>query len=512
LTEFIWFVGRFHVLVVHLPLGILSLAVALEILVRFRPFKSLESALAPVWIAGAVSALAAVALGFMHATEESFQDMDAVDDHRWAGVLLAVAACVAAILRTRMNPVTAWPRWAGPERIGVRLYNAVQPFFARGAALDRAYGRLWGVPVAVVAVLMFVTGHLGGNLTHGDTYLVQYAPNAIRMLAGLPPNAEPRPKPADLASADIYLDVVQPALARRCSNCHNSSKTSGGLSMVSYEALMKGGNKGAVIKPGNPTGSDLQRRIELSPDNSDYMPKEGKTPLNRYEVTAISWWISQGAPATAAVGSLKPAADAASAIRAAVGLSGGGDDEVAAGTEEEPLPEVAAADKAALAKVMGEGFTVRQVARGSNFVDVDYVRPTPVTADAMSNLAKIGANILRLNLRHAGVTDAEVKTIAGFANLRRLRMEENAITDAAAADIAALKNLTYLNLTNTKVTDTGFDQVAALPKLSRIYVWGTDISSEAVEKVKASRKDVILYAGLTAKDVPVEMKVMSPTN
>src|SRR5215471_2930785 len=104
--QFIWFLGRFHVLVVHLPLGILTLAVALEILVRFRPFKSLENAAAPLWIAGAVSALAAVALGFMHATEESFQDMDAVDDHRWAGVALAAAACLTALLRTRMNP--AW--------------------------------------------------------------------------------------------------------------------------------------------------------------------------------------------------------------------------------------------------------------------------------------------------------------------------------------------------------------------------------------------------------------------
>jgi uncharacterized membrane protein len=511
LTEFIWFVGRFHVLVVHLPLGILTLAVALEILVRFRPFKSLESALAPVWIAGAVSALAAVALGFMHATEESFQDMDAVDDHRFAGVALALAACVTAILRTRMSPVAAWPRWAGRE-IGARLYNAVQPFFARGALLDRTYGKLWGVPVAAVTLLMFVTGHLGGNLTHGDTYLVQYAPGPIRALAGLPPNAEPRPKPADLASADIYLDVVQPALARRCSNCHNSSKTSGGLSLASYESLMKGGNKGAVIKSGNPAGSDLQRRIELTPDNSDFMPKEGKTPLNRYEMAAINWWIAQGAPATAAVGSLKPAADAASAIRAAIGLGGGGDEEVAAAADEEPLPEVAAADKAAVAKIMSEGFTVRPVARASNLVDVDYVSPMPVTPAAIDDLAKFGPNVLRLNLRRAGVTDAEVKTIAGFANLRRLRLEENAITDAAAADIAGLKSLTYLNLTNTKVTDTGFDQVSALPKLSRIYVWGTAISPAAVDKVKASRKDVVLYAGLTAKDVPVETKVMSPTN
>ena len=78
----IWFLGRFHVLILHLPLGILTLAVALEILVRFRRFKFLESALAPTWIAGAISALATVALGLMHATEESFDDIPAVEARR----------------------------------------------------------------------------------------------------------------------------------------------------------------------------------------------------------------------------------------------------------------------------------------------------------------------------------------------------------------------------------------------------------------------------------------------
>jgi hypothetical protein len=58
-------------------------------------------------------------------------------------------------------------------------------------------------------------------------------------LAGLPADAGPRPKPADVASADIYLDVVQPALDRRCLVCHNGSKKSGGLSVASYETLIR---------------------------------------------------------------------------------------------------------------------------------------------------------------------------------------------------------------------------------------------------------------------------------
>jgi mono/diheme cytochrome c family protein/uncharacterized membrane protein len=511
--EFIWFLGRFHVLILHLPLGVLTLAVVLEILVRFPRFRFLESAVAPIWIAGAITALATVALGLMHATEESFEDAPAVEAHGRAGVLLAALACLIAILRTRL-PAPVSPRGAAPEKIGARLYRTVQPAFARGAGVERAYDRFWGVPVVATVVLMLLTGHLGGSLTHGDTYLVQYAPGPIPVLAGLPADAGPRPKPQDVASADIYLDVVQPSLERRCSGCHNSSKRSGGLSVASYGTLMKGGTKGAVIIPGNVSASDLMRRIDLSPDSSDYMPKDGKPPLNKNEVAAIGAWISQGASKDATVGSLTLTADAASAIAAVIGFAGAESEEDlgAASPDEEPLPQVAEADAVAVAKSVAQGFIVRKVAKGSNLMDVDYVSAKPVTADMIDGLTRFEANILRLNLRHAGITDAAVKVIAGFPNLRRLRLEGNAVTDAAAADIARLQNLTYLNLTSTGLTDAGFEEIATLPKLSRIYVWGTAITSAAMDKVRAARGDIILYSGLTAADVPVETKVMTPAN
>ena len=58
----------------------------------------------------------------------------------------------------------------------------------------------------------------------------------------------------------------------------------------------------------------------------------------------------------------------------------------------------------------------------------------------------------------------------------------------------------------------GFTEVAALPRLEELYVWGTTVSQPAIDKMKAERKGVTLYAGLTAKDVKVETKVMTPTN
>src|SRR5690606_21029348 len=88
-----------------------------------------------------------------------------------------------------------------------------------------------------------------------------------------------RPKPQDLASADLYLDVVAPALEQRCASCHNDGKRKGGLMVTSHEALLKGGESGAVIVAGRPEASDLYRRITLPHDDEAFMPKDGKTPL-----------------------------------------------------------------------------------------------------------------------------------------------------------------------------------------------------------------------------------------
>jgi len=484
MDSFVWFLGRFHVLVLHLPLGILTLAVILEVLGRFGSFASVRPALAPLWVAGALSAIVTVVLGFMHASESAFRGMPAVEAHRWAGLWLCAAACLGAVLRT------GWLRI--PDR-------------------------LWFAPVAAVAVLMVLTGHLGGNLTHGDTYLVQYAPGPLRALAGLPATAAPRPKPADLASADIFLDVVQPALQKRCASCHNESKRSGGLSVVSYETLMHGGEAGAVVAPGDAKGSDLFHRVNLDPADEDFMPKEGKTPLNADEIVALGWWIEQGAPASGSIGSLKPSATASASIQSILGLEGtvDGSDPAGAAVADakgagEALPEVAPADEAAVATAVADGFIVRKVAQDSNLLSVDYASRKPLTPESLEHLASLAPNILRLNLRAAGVTDAGVKVIATFTHLRDLRLEKNDITDEGAKALASLTSLTSLNLTGTRITDKGFSELARLGHLQAVYVWATEVTPSAVKRVATERKDLRVVAGLRAGDVPRPEKVVPP--
>ena len=480
MTDLVYFFGRFHVLLVHLPIGILLLAVLLELLSRRDRFRSLAPAVTFVWLCGAATAVVAVLLGLMHATEGGF-DAHAVAAHRNAGTTLAALSIAIWWLRSKANV----------------FYAKTWPVFA----------------IAVVASLI-VVGHLGGNLTHGDTYLAQYAPGLLQPLFGASPEQLARPKPKDVLSADIYLDVVAPSLSQRCGSCHNDNKRKGGLSVATYTALMKGGENGKVVTPNDLKGSDLYRRITLPHDHEDFMPHDGKTPLTPEQTAAIGWWISIGAPRTGIVASLQPAAETMTALNGVLGFGGTKSIAVARpdGDVLAKIPGVVAPDKDTIAAVESKGFIVRQIAAGSPLVSVDFAANRKIVDDDIAELQKLAVQIYELNLHDAGVTDAQLQTIAKLSNLARLRLELNPITDAGVEKLVALGNLEYLNLYGTKVGDKSLQALANLTKLSTLYVWQTSVSADAIAKFERGHAETTVDNGFGAnhfRDAPKSIPVIN---
>jgi cytochrome b561 len=368
------------------------------------------------------------------------------------------------------------------DRTIARMAPGVEP----GSFTDK---RLWSIPIVVALIAAVI-----------------YLPKL--------PVAREHPKPKDVASANIYTDIVGPSLERRCGFCHSEDVSKGGLDLTSYEAVMAGGRDGKVVIPGHPEKSDLYRRITLPMDHAQYMPKDGKPPLGKSEISAIQWWIAQGAPRSAKVSTLKLTPEANSALKTLIsGADDSDDNQGGGGGTAIALPTAPPADKAVIAKLQDEGFIVRKAALNSNAVFVDYILTKAVTPEALADLGKLSQQIYTLNLRKAQVTDAQAKTLAAFPNLTILRLEENAITDAGVKDIASTaKKLTYLNLTGTKVTDAGFEAALGIPGLQRLYVWNTAVTPDAVKKAKDAHKGMDISAGLTAKDVVPDTKVLTPTN
>src|SRR6476620_932486 len=58
---------------------------------------------------------------------------------------------------------------------------------------------------------------------------------------------------------DFFENKVRPVLANSCYKCHSTKaeKVKGGLLLDSREAVLKGGDSGAAIVPGNPDSSLL---------------------------------------------------------------------------------------------------------------------------------------------------------------------------------------------------------------------------------------------------------------
>ncbi|MCX6624316.1 MAG: hypothetical protein NTY38_25285, partial [Acidobacteria bacterium] len=92
-----------------------------------------------------------------------------------------------------------------------------------------------------------------------------------------------------------FVRDVHPVLARHCLSCHGGDKRSGGLSLSTYEDVLRGGRSGGAIAPGNARTSLLVSRVNGS--GKPVMPL-GAPPLTEEELAVIQRWIDEGARLT----------------------------------------------------------------------------------------------------------------------------------------------------------------------------------------------------------------------
>jgi cytochrome c553 len=93
-----------------------------------------------------------------------------------------------------------------------------------------------------------------------------------------------------MSDADFFENDIRPILANNCLSCHGDA-TSGGLKLDSREALLKGGNHGPVLVPGDPEKSLIITAVHQT--TSLKMPKGGK--LTPQEVADLTEWVKHGA-------------------------------------------------------------------------------------------------------------------------------------------------------------------------------------------------------------------------
>ena len=457
------FLGRLHPLIVHLPIGFVLLAAALEGLSRTRRFVRVRHAIPLALALSALSAIGAVLAGILLAESGGYAGT-LVGWHERLGIGVAAGTMLALALH--------------------HLHTV-----RRSRRLRLAYT----ASLAVTVVLLFAAGHLGGTLTRGPDYLTEYMPAPLVAFAGLLPQGEP-PAPPEFTYPDealSYQHLVAPVLEARCVTCHGPEKQKGDLRLDSPDGIAAGGTSGPVLVAGRPGESPMVQRVWLPTGHEDIMPPRGRPPLPAAEAELLRWWIEEGASFEDAVGRDPPPGVLAML-------------EQIAGPPEERIPpvlrtSVPPADSVAAAAARATGLSLRPIAAGSSFLRVSCAAAVdPCGTDQLRALMPLAEQVAELDLSGATIDDADLVTISGLRHLTRLALDRTAVTDAGLAHLGQLEHLEYLNLYGTGVTDAGLEALEPLASLRSLYVWQTAVTSAGANTLSERLPRVTVTLGVSA--------------
>ena len=178
--EILKYIGKFHPLVLHLPIGSLLMTFLLLVVSRYQKVDFGKAIRVGVDFSFAGAFMAAL-MGYLLSLDQAY-DFDRLKFHFWAGIITLILSFSLCILH-RMN---------GKE-------NA---FFSS---------------FILTLLSLMVAGHKGGQITHGEDYLS---------------TAELFKKPKlflQKDSIDYYNEVVHLIFEDKCVSCHNAKKSQNSL-------------------------------------------------------------------------------------------------------------------------------------------------------------------------------------------------------------------------------------------------------------------------------------------
>lgn len=131
------------------------------------------------------------------------------------------------------------------------------------------------------------TSFCSNSACHGSVYTFAGfdAPTLREILQSQLPPPEPTAEVPVLTGAPTYENYVQPLITSKCAACHGDLATAG-LNMLTYEGIMKGSSKGAVVLPGDSANSPL---VQIQSTGKHF------ANFTAEELEAIKQWIDAGA-------------------------------------------------------------------------------------------------------------------------------------------------------------------------------------------------------------------------
>ena len=430
--------GRFHPILVHLPIGILVFGVLLIFLSK-KEDKTYLPAIQLAFLLGSIGGLLACISGFLQYQFEGFS-WDTVQFHLIFGVLTTAAGFF---------------------------------FYGKSKKITDPSSLKWS-STALIGALLF-TGHLGGTITHGEGYFTDVMPENLQSLfGGTAPSAQPLTLPEEgWEELAYYEEVVQPILNSNCQSCHNPRNKKGGLDLSSKEALLKGGENGSIIDSHEFLKSSLISRMELPLDHEDHMPPSEKRQPKKEELQLIRLWLENEASFDLKLGAAKPEKKWLEPFFQR--------EEIAFYPTVNLTPLI----EDSLAALRKKGFYVEPVAKGSPLLKVSCINFPDFKDQNLQDLSALKAHVVYLDLSGTQVTDEILKGLINYPNLTVLKLSNTQISGAKLEVLMACKNLKSIYLNGTSITGNDLEKLQNHPLLEKVFAYDTGISgNESLKKFR----------------------------
>jgi uncharacterized membrane protein len=432
------FLGRFHPVLVHIPIGILLIAVLFEWFPKKKKYKSFRKVIPITLLLGAIGALGSAITGYLLSQSGDYET-ELVGWHQWTGISLTIVAFVYWFLKSK------------------KLY--------------KQFHRVLSI---IVLLMVTVTGHLGGSITHGEDFLTaSFSHTSAYDLSSI-----------NLDSAKFYDDLVAPILEDKCYSCHGSAKQKGKLRLDSREHILKGGKGGKILVAGNGEESELIDRILLPREHEDHMPPKEKKQLTTQEIEILNTWIASGADFNKTITQLGALDKVTSILSSSSKVS----------SSDVPTISVNPASEEVLNQLRKLGVVILPLAENSNYLNANLVNVTNLDS-AMLFINQLNEQLVWLKLSNHPITDTQLVNLKPLKQISKLWLDHTAITDAGLINVSELENLTYLNLNGTKISSLGILELQKLKNLKTIYLFQTQVTSNDIKLLKEKMPSIQFEIG-----------------
>ena len=250
-NTFVFFIGRFHPILLHLPIGGLIALFVMEIINSYKPKLKLDSACNILLWFSIITIFPTTLLGFLLASNASYDD-ELLNIHKWLGWFTALSCIWLFYLKSIKN------------KKGVFQYKYVLYFNV---------------------IFLSLAGHFGGMLTHGEDYLTKYMPKGLKTVLNISDEEDfiLVDRKIDSSSVELtyYTNHIQPIIQNYCYKCHGEEKQKGEMRFDNLDWDMINGFDGE------------KWNLMLNEINLGEMPPEDQDQLTDQERRMLVDWISK---------------------------------------------------------------------------------------------------------------------------------------------------------------------------------------------------------------------------